>query len=112
MDYVIMCIPKIKTYISSEYIVSWIEKKKIGTIRKVIELPHKNNPENKRIIIHVVLNNDSENAKIIRDRFSKKQDVKLVHNMPWDFWKIVQAQGNLRFPLHPLPLTSFPVERN
>ncbi len=94
---VVMCIPKIDTYISSDYIVSWFERKNIGIIEKLIELPHKNNPANKRIIIHVALNVSSENAKIIKERFSQKQDVKLVHNLPWDFWKIVEA-NNIVYP--------------
>lgn len=89
----VMCIPKIDALVPVDYIVSWFDKKNIGTIEKVIELPHKKNPANKRIIIHVSLNNSSENAKIIKERFSQKQDVKLVHNMPWDFWKIVEANG-------------------
>lgn len=88
---VVMCIPKIDTSTTSEYIVSWFDKKNIGNIQRVIELPHKNNPTKKRIILHVSLNMASSNAKIIQDRFAKKQDVKLVHNLPWDFWKIVEA---------------------
>jgi spore maturation protein CgeB len=94
---IVMCIPKIDAYISTEYIISWFGRKNIGTVQKLIELPHKKNPANKRIIIHVSLNDSSENAKIIKERFSQKQDVKLVHNLPWDFWKIVEA-NNIVYP--------------
>lgn len=89
----VMCIPKIDAYISTDYIISWFSRKNIGTVHKLIELPHKKNTAYKRIIIHVCLNDSSENAKIIKMRFSQKQDVKLVHNMPWDFWKIVEANN-------------------
>jgi len=99
-DIIVMCIPKINTYTPSEYIISLFERKNIGNIEKMIELPHKKNPENKRIILHVVLNESSNNAKMIRERFSKKMDVKLIHNLPWDFWKIVEA-NNIITPKYP-----------
>jgi hypothetical protein len=88
----IMCIPRIDTTIPSQYIQSCFENKNIGHIERIIELPHKNNPTQKRIILHVTLQETSENAKIIKERFSQKQDVKLVHNFPW-FWKIVEANN-------------------
>lgn len=93
MNVAVMCIPKMDARVSPDYILSWFHKKNIGRVEKLIELPHKNNPTNKRIILHVLMNESSENAKIIKERFSQKQDVKLIHNLPWDFWKIVEANN-------------------
>lgn len=90
---IIMCIPRIENTISSQYIISCFENKNIGRVEKIIELPHKNNETHKRIILHVLLK-ETENAKIIKNRFSQKQDVKLVYQFPW-FWKIVEANNIL-----------------
>lgn len=95
-DIVVLCIPKLEVYISREFIVSCFEEKDIGCIEKIIELPHKNNPLYKRIILHIVLSEESENAKLLRGRFSEKKDVKLVYKFPW-YWKVVEA-NNIRTP--------------
>lgn len=89
----LLCIPKMETYIQTDFIKKTFEKINIGNIIRIIELPHKNNPKYKRVIIHVNLNEKSENTKIILDRFLVKKDVKIFYNMPW-YWKIVEASNH------------------
>lgn len=89
----LLCIPKMETYIQTDFIRKTIENKNIGNITRIIELPHKNNPNFKRVIIHVYLDENSQNSKIILDRFSIKKDVKIIYNFP-RYWKIVEASNH------------------
>jgi hypothetical protein len=86
----ILCIPRIESTIKIDYIQKTIEKVNIGNIQKIVEIPHRNNPVYKRIIIYIQLNASSPNTKIIESRFCLKQDVKIIHQFPW-YWKIVEA---------------------
>ena len=89
----LLCIPKMEIYIQTDFIRKTIEEKNIGNITRIIELPHKNNPKYKRVIIHVYLDENLQNSKIILDRFSIKKDVKIIYNFPW-YWKIVEASNH------------------
>ena len=86
----ILCIPRIESIIKIDYIQKTIEKVSIGHIKKIVEIPHRNDPHYKRILIYIKLNESSPNTKIIQERFSLKQDVKIIHQFPW-YLKIVEA---------------------
>lgn len=88
-----LCIPKMDAYIETDFIKKTFEKINIGNITRIFELPHKNNPKFKRVIIHICLDKNSENSKILLDRFSIKKDVKIFYNTPW-YWKIVEASNH------------------
>ena len=87
-----LCIPRIDSNITREYIINSLHKMNIGKIEKLIELPLKNNPAYKRILIYVKWNDDANDSMIdIKNRLLNNETIKLVHNMPW-YWKMVVAQ--------------------
>ena len=81
-----MCIPRMETIYSSDFIRNVFQKKNIGNISKIIEIPYKNDPSLKRVILHIYLK-QNDTAQIIQDRFSKNKDIKIIYNDLW-FWKI------------------------
>ena len=89
-SFTILCIPRMESIIKSEFIISILEKYNIGTIKKIIELPHKNNPDYKRVIIHIYLPETADTTIMIRERFSQKKDIKIIYKFPW-YWKMVEA---------------------
>ena len=87
----IICIPRIESSINREYIYNTFHKLKIGYIEKLNEIPLRNEPTHKRIIIRIKLNN-SETAYDIKNFLDELGSVKIVHNMPW-FWRVVRGQS-------------------
>ena len=81
-----MCIPRIQSDYSSDFIKNIFHKKNIGNVSKIIEIPYKTDPSLKRVILYVYLNKN-ETTKIIKERFSKNQDIKIIYDDFW-FWKI------------------------
>lgn len=81
-----MCIPRMETNYTSDFIKNVIYKKNIGNISKIIEIPYKNDPSLKRVILYIYLK-QNETTKLIQERFSKNQDIKIIYDDLW-FWKI------------------------
>lgn len=84
-----ICIPRIESSICREYIYTTFQNLKIGHIERMNEIPLRNDPTHKRIIIRIRLNN-SELAYDIKHYLDELGSVKIVHNMPW-FWKVVKG---------------------
>ena len=63
----------------------------MGTIDRIHEIPLRNDPSHKRVIITLRWNIKSEMTKYVQKTFLEKGSVKLVHDMPW-YWKLVVAQ--------------------
>ena len=103
----ILCIPRVETFISTEFIKETIEQYKLGKIKKVIELLHKNNPKYKRVLIHVWLHENTQASVQTKKRFAEKKDIKLMYQFPW-FWKIVEA-NNIITSTSPPPHTTIPI---
>jgi hypothetical protein len=91
MPMINLCIPRVEIGISNEYIKKKMESH-VGTIHRIIEIPHKNNPHYKRVIMNVFLKPNTEKTSYIQERFSQRQDIKVIHQTPW-FWKIVEASA-------------------
>jgi len=85
-----ICIPRIDTNISKEYIYNKLCCLQIGSIEKLIEIPLKNDPTHKRIIIKLKWNNENK-AINIKNTLETNGSIKLVYDMPW-YWKMVPAQ--------------------
>lgn len=87
----ILCIPRMETSIAMEFIRKSFEKAKLGSIKRIVEIPHKNNTEFKRVIIYMNINNYTPNSQMMESRFKQKKDIKLIYQDPW-YWKIVEAK--------------------
>lgn len=85
-----ICIPRIDTNISKEYIYNKLCSLQIGRIEKFVEIPLKNDPTHKRIIIKLKWNNENK-AINIKNTLETNGSIKLVYDMPW-YWKMVPAQ--------------------
>jgi hypothetical protein len=81
-----ICIPRIEATIPKSTIQMTFNKLNIGAIDGVVEIPFKDAPRYKRIIVKINWN-DSDRAKYILSRFQEGKNVKIVYNSPspW-FW--------------------------
>ena len=82
-----ICIPRIDTTVTKEYIFGVLCKLKIGYIEKINEIPLRNDNKHKRIIIKMRWN-ESDNSINIQKRLSDGETIKLVYDMPW-YWKVL-----------------------
>jgi len=88
-----ICIPRIESSISKEYIYKTLTDLQIGYIHKITEIPLRNDPTHKRIIISINWNKNpkSENIQKI---LANSGCLKLVYDMPW-YWKIVTTHPQI-----------------
>jgi len=107
-----ICIPRIEVSIPKSTIQDTFNKLNIGVIDGVIEIPFKDAPRYKRIIVKISWN-DSEKSKYILSRFQEGKNVKIVYNspLPW-FWicvpnrlhcKVYHSNDSQRSPLPSTP---------
>ena len=91
-----ICIPRIDSSIQKTFILNVFQNLQIGTIEGIIEIPFKDSPKYKRIIVRVQWN-DTDKSAFFLDRFQKGQNVKLVYNpnSPW-FWICVPNRIHCR----------------
>ena len=85
-----ICIPKIELSTTKEYILNIFNNLNIGKINRIIEIPLRTDPKNKRIIIQLKWGNSEKSIKI--QEILNTGSVKLVHDMPW-YWKIVKTES-------------------
>jgi len=83
-----LCIPKMSANIKKETIFKTFCKVDWGYIKKITEIPLKNNPEYKRVFIELKWNMNKEKTREIYDRLDQQKPICLVYQMPF-YWKIV-----------------------
>jgi hypothetical protein len=90
-----LCIPRIDSSTTQEYILQALSKINMGQIIRIIELPIKRDPGNKRIIIKLKRNteelmnvSDTKSPNYIFERLCAGENIKIVHQFPW-YWKMV-----------------------
>jgi hypothetical protein len=86
-----LCIPRMETSVTKEYINEIFKKINIGQILSIREIPLRNDSKHKRVILTIHINSSPE-SKYITERLCKNEPINIVHNMPW-YWKVV--------PTHP-----------
>ena len=86
-----ICIPRVDATITSSYIYNKISNLNIGDIERMNEIPLRNDPAYKRVIITMKWDTQSEVAKYIQNKFNEIGSVKVVHDMPW-YWKVCPAR--------------------
>mgnify|MGYP000557006012 CR=1 FL=1 len=94
-QYVSLCIPRISSTISKEFVYNTLKGIKMGYIQKLTEIPLKNDPTQKRIMIKICYN-EKEDPHQIRKQLDEFGSIKLVYDMPW-YWKIVVANNPHRY---------------
>ena len=86
-----ICIPRMDAKITNSYIYNKISNLNIGDIESINEIPLRNDPAYKRVIITMKWDLKSEVTKYIQSKFIEIGSVKVVYDMPW-FWKICPAR--------------------
>jgi hypothetical protein len=86
---IILCIPRVSTSISREYIFNTISKMNIGNIETLHEIPLQHSNTFKRIIIRVNWDLSSPDSKRIYSILAENKSIKIVHSMPW-YWICVK----------------------
>ena len=83
-----ICIPRMDSNITKDYIYETFKKLNIGYIISLKEIPLRNDNKHTRVIISLCLNGITEYSNIFNDRITNNESIKIVHDMPW-YWKIV-----------------------
>jgi len=81
-----LCIPRILSNVTKEYIRDTINNFNLGTIEHIDIIKNKN--LSNKAFIHFSKWNSGGNADIAKERLLNGKDIKIIHNEPW-FWKIV-----------------------
>lgn len=89
-----ICIPRVNTTMTKEYIQSKIEKLGLGKIEYIAERPLKNDDEHKRIIIKYKWNYENSHVENIKKKIEETGSLKYVYSMPW-YWKICNTRSQL-----------------
>jgi len=87
----VLCIPRVYPNISESRIRKIFEDLDMGTIERV-DMVSKFSAKDKadkfnRVFVHFRRWNDSENARIARERLLNGKEIKIIYDDPW-FWKI------------------------
>lgn len=81
-----ICIPRILSNVTKEYIHSIINKLELGIINRIDIIRSKNMCN--KAFVNFSKWNEGGNADIVKERLLNGKDIKVIHNDPW-FWKIV-----------------------
>ena len=84
-----ICIPRMDVNTTREYMIEQVNSLKIGHIRQLREVPLKNDPEHKRVLMRFHWE-DSINSTKLQKKLVELGSLKIVHEMPW-YWKVVVA---------------------
>jgi len=82
-----LCIPRVDSTISKDYIYKTLCNLKIGKIERIIEIPSRNDTTHKRIIINLIWNENNPITLQLRKYLIDTGSIKIVYDMPW-YWKL------------------------
>jgi hypothetical protein len=83
-----ICIPRVDTSITKDFVYHIFSGLRIGKIHKIIEIPLRNEVSHKRVIIKIQWNNNEPITQTIKKHLYETGSFKIVYDMPW-YWKIV-----------------------
>ena len=86
-----LCIPRVDTTVTIEYIKEKLNSLNIGHVREIREIPLRNDPKHKRILMRFYWKERNKKSFELQKQMEELGSLKVVHNMPW-YWKLVVAQ--------------------
>ena len=86
-----ICIPRVDSTMSRNYIEQIIYNMNIGYIERLNEFPLRNYPSHKLIIMKIKWNTKNMKTNKILSQLNEMGSVNLVYDMPW-YWKICTAR--------------------
>lgn len=103
----VLCIPRVYPNISESRIRRIFDDLDMGVLERVdIVSKHSDKGEKfNRVFIHFRMWNDSENARVARERLLNGKEIKIIYDDPW-FWKISAYREAER--RHPAPQSAAP----
>ena len=87
-----ICIPKINSEISMKYIQKVWNQTQMGDILKYTELPWKQDPTNKRILMYIQWNEQHPQSSTLKELLYSGKYITLVHAFPY-IWKLYLAKN-------------------
>jgi hypothetical protein len=88
-----ICIPRIESKITRDYIYTTFNTIKIGKIERMTEIPLRNDTKHKRVLIKIRWS-QTENANNMITRLNNNETVKIIHEWPW-FWRVVSTNHQI-----------------
>jgi hypothetical protein len=82
-----ICIPRVDINMPREQIYRKLHYSKICNIDTMTEIPLRNDPTHKRILMRIRLNKSNDIAMEIEKKLKTDGNIKFVYDMPW-YWKI------------------------
>jgi len=92
MEQLTICIPRVETHVTKEYIVKKFNQLKLGEILQVTDIPLKADADNKRVFIKIKWNPVTIQGEFIYKRLSSGENIKFVYDSPW-YWKLVKSRS-------------------
>ena len=86
-----ICIPRVESTMTRNYIEKIIYSMNIGTIERLNEIPLRNDPSHKRVIMKIKWNTKNMKTNEILSNLNDIGSVNLVYDMPW-YWKVCMAR--------------------
>lgn len=86
-----ICIPRVESTMTRNYIEKIIYNMNIGTIERLNEIPLRNDPSHKRVIMKIKWNTKNMKTNEILSNLNDIGSVNLVYDMPW-YWKVCMAR--------------------
>jgi hypothetical protein len=86
-----ICIPRVDANLEIGYIKETLNKLNIGYVKKIREIPLKNDSNYKRILLRFKWKENNVQSIHLQKQMEELGSLKVVHNMPW-YWKLVVAQ--------------------
>jgi hypothetical protein len=88
-----LCIPRIDSKITKDYIYDKLCNLQVGKIERITEIPLKNDPTHKRILFKMKWKNN-ETSKKMQEQLEKTNTINIVYDMPW-YWKVVTTNQRI-----------------
>lgn len=86
-----ICIPRIESNMSNDYIFKVFSKLRIGIIQKITDVPLRSDHDYKRVFIKLKWDVNQTTSSFIYNRLKSGDTVKIVYEMPW-YWKITASK--------------------
>ena len=87
-----LCIPKVDISVSSSFIKYKLSQCNIGTIKQYTELPWRNDPSQKRILIRVDWNHRLTYSTLWQEQLHQGNPLRIIYQFPHE-WQIYLAKN-------------------
>ncbi len=88
-----ICIPRVETFVTKEYILKKFSKLNLGEITQITDIPLRSDNDYKCVFIKIKWNPITTQGKYVYTRLINGENVKIMYDPPWH-WKIVASRVN------------------